>query len=291
VTFSGSLVIPGPTTLAITGFGSDTADLTESWLFVASENGFSPDQIQIVEGETGSADASGVTLTSTDDSANNARGDDIAEITDPSTTAFEGVGWLLAQPVDDKKAYILMACRNNTAATWYVKAATRGSSGQEGQATEVVKILGSNNDPQIVPLGMVFNSENHAAIRMYFKCSTTSGSPQLDIDYIAILGRDNQHNYVLHVIPGAGVDEIDEFAIDPEALTAIAPSVKGRDLTILPADYPLGYDGDMWLATVADVSVAWFATRTTKWRWSVAAGTVLENGLTLARRPGYLTPQ
>jgi hypothetical protein len=65
----------------------------------------------------------------------------------------------------------------------------------------------------------------------------------------------------------------------------------GVDDTVLPADYPIGYDSDAWLATNTDeVKVAWFSTRGAHWRWTLAANTVFSAGVSVTRRWGYLTP-
>jgi hypothetical protein len=254
----------------------------------------SPNAVDIVEGESGSED-SGVTLTntSTADASTNARAGSFARISTPNTSDYDGISYLLNNPVDDKSVFILMCARNNSSSvTWYVYATTKGSDGREGTPTEIATIDGTNNEPQIIPLGICYNSLDSAAIRLYIKASSAFGSPTLDIDYIAIIGRDNAQNYVVHIIPGEGVTGINEFTINPSVLTDVAPKVYATDDTALNVDFPLGYDSDIWIATNSDeVKVAWFACRDGFFRWTDNAGTVLETTLQLTRRLGYLTPQ
>jgi hypothetical protein len=292
-TMGDTLVIPGPTKIEITGFANDTAELSESYIFVASDSYGTSAGLQVIEGETGSADAGGVTVTSTADSGNKARGNAVGRISSPSSTDFEGVSFLMPAAIAAKRAYLFVALRKNqTTPTWWIYGATKGSSGQEGTPTGIVKIDGSDTNPRLVPLGLVYNAENQNIIRLWFKCSTTTGSPTIDIDYIAIMGKDFKQSYVVHLIPRPEISEINNITIDPQPLTAVAPSVNGNDTVTLPAVYPIGYDSDIWLATNTDeVSVAWFATRGAHWRWTKADNNVFSNGVTVTRRWGHLTPQ
>jgi len=277
VTFTNDAKLPSPVKVKIGNFANDSQSLTEGYLILA-ENAA---DIVFVEAEVAG------TGTTVDESANNARGDDVQEF--PLATTYNGTAasMSLGTTLVHELVYIIGVARKTVASTavyTYVK--TKDAYGVENGATRPVVFDNSTTDPVVIPFGFVSSaSADHTTLDLYYKCDTIAGVPKLRFDYFIVVGMDGETSRIVKHYSSSG--SIDNFTIDPRTLVRPSPRVTSNNT--VPQTRSVGYEGNAHLRSKGtSLTAVWVATRGSYWRFSDSSNNVVSNTLTATRRVAHV---
>lgn len=192
----------------------------------------------------------------------------------------------------------VFACvRNNSNDDFLVRAETTSYVMGSGQITDAHPVLGSDNDPQWLFLGILNQAQGHYYLRLSGQCAAGDGSQTLDVDAMVLVAmRPGTYVYKLNSIDSLAAPFVTvssatiRLLIDPQHLERPVPFV-GYTESAGNKRADVGYQGDggTYLAG-SQVAAIWLGTRDNYWRCVTNGGDVTELSLRVMRRKGFLAP-
>jgi len=298
VSFASAQTISGPA--AVTVAVQDTAHppfgLAQIYLLVAK----SADRIVIIEAESMTAGVTVPARWSTQaDAAAVARGGSVHRLV--ATAAGQDDYLFKAAPglhSSVRRVGLFAALRNTHSATSFT---VHGRLYAGGNVVDgpTVYVDTSSNVPQMVFLGVVTAPAAIAEVSLWVNALSTPDAGSLDIDYIVLIGLDDETSAVLRIDAGgspyayiAADLSVGSLAVSAQPLTATTPLLSN---TVTGNTVYQPYQGDAWLNTAGTtVAATLLGCSDGYWRLYHALGpdTVLaQTKLTASRWPAYLTPQ
>ena len=239
-TFASAAAISSPVAIRLEQ-KSGAALLTDIYLLITDDAA----KIGFIEAEDFTP--SGVTWSEVTDTTYNARGDKVLRLTASDTAlqyAFYPTSGFIS--TDCRRLAIFAAVRNNYAATTFQMYAKVNQSSLHGLATPAITVDYSDDNPRIFFLGIVTAQEAITDIYLYLQALTTPGAGSIDIDYVAMIGLDDDASRVITLaIDG---QQSGDIFVNPRALTSPSP-VAHSGVPVLPRYVP--YYGDAWVNTAA----------------------------------------
>lgn len=262
--------VPSPTYIQITGWGpSSTPTLASMYLLVGEANA-----IAILDAEGGTT----TNWTSVADSANNARNGNILRYTPVDTlpssshiAAFTALSGFI-------RVAVLAVVRNASSQNFRLKAVlSSGYAFTVGGQVETREVLidASTPYPRVVNLGEASLRGGMKSLFFTAAVDDATGGPALDIDYVVVANIGDETTSILTLDPA----DVSQFAtlaggiiIDPETLTALAPSVTAVGSGALP----LSPHGDATIltkgSTITTLFLATGGGLPGSWRFTTVAG-------------------
>jgi len=290
-TLPSTLDIMSPLDVWLSDLGAHNAGtvLKEAFLLIAQSA--TDLLIQEAEGMTATG------YTSVADAGNNARGGNVLRYT-PTGTAVAASGTVDVSALANARVFaIFAAVRNNSTTQTFNINALITAVGAVRTVPKHIDI--SIQTPRLIPLGLVVLPPGSIlnTLRFEISVSGTSGSPTLDIDYLALVDLDDETGRVIH-IPSVALNNIVNIvsmslAVDSQVLTVPAPRVAAKEGVLTPINLP--YRGDPFLMSKGNTVSAILlmvgsATAATSWRYLVS-GSVGSLPLNVIRYPAYLSPR
>lgn len=285
VTFSQNHKIASPLALKFGPIGqTDASPLTkESVLLFANDTAklalFEAEGM-IATGYTSLADA-------------NARGGAKLVYTPTSTaTAFSGT--LSLGSFAARRVGIFAVVRSSTTSVEWALQGLVKSRGMQAQ-TGITPFVPKDTNPEIIALGEASLRSNTDSLQLAISATTTTGTPKLEIDYLALVGLDDECAGAVVFAPftpsdAFGANDVD-ILVQYNPLTDQAPLIALAD-TVTTDFAAFGYRGSGSILHRGTTLVATLlAVQSANWTWKTTSSAVETLGLTASRFPLYLSPR
>lgn len=299
VVFTNSAVLPSPTELECSVEDSDIftsgLDIPASFILTAPREAAGVRQGLILEDANGiSPDANYSAVVEGGTQSNSGT---ILRFTPPDTDPHLGdLGVSGATGIDlDARLFAIYAnMRSNiSAVTWFVSGIVgRGNLLPQAYArTTPIAVPGDDVlEPKWRFLGLVSYPTNILAAGVEISASTTTGSPVLDFDQLAIQAVDS---------PASTAIVVNDFSVGAGSSASLDLQIRHRfldrplpTLSLSNGTFP-SFAGNLTpQISGTHFDFAWLATSGANWRWYDAnAASIISHTLTATRRPAYLIPR
>lgn len=293
ITFAETAVLPSPVELVCSAEDSDVfasgVTIPGSFLLGGQRNA-GGQQSLLLSNATGITDANFSTVAEGGTQSNSGN---ILRFTPPDTDAHLGDMSAFGIDANARLFAIYANLRSNiSAVTWFVKGVV-GLGNKVPQAyrrTLPLVVPGADiTNPTWKFLGLVSYPGSVGVFGVEIQASTTSGSPVLDCDRLALQAVDS---------PGAMAIALNEFTVGDGYTSSLNLGIDHRFLTrplpeMAMAGIRPSYAGNLTpQISGTRFDMAWLATSGTNWRWYDAnAASIISHTLTATRRPAYLIPR
>lgn len=295
ITFTETAVLPSPVELDCTIEDSDIfasgLAVPNSFLLVAQRNAAGQAGILLQNAATAPIPTN---FSSVADPGTQSNSGNVLRFTPPDTDTYGKLSFSAFGIDTNARLFALYVNIRSSisAVTWYI----RGAVGlgnlvpQADRRTIPIVVEGADIlQPGWYFLGLVNYPRNINTFGFDVAASTTTGSPVLDFERIAIQAVDSPGSTAIALNAltiGAGFTNNPNLVIDPRFLTRPLPEM------VLDSIRP-SYAGNLTpQISGTRFDMAWLATSGTNWRWYDAnAASIISHTLTATRRPAYLIPR
>lgn len=250
----------------------------------------------------GSAVSVSAPFTHVSGSAASAYGGSVVRFT-PANTSEQSISWDLSVSLTNTSgsfmrriAVFVIAANNSATTSFSMRMGFRNVnayySTDASVYTQSTVIDTSTTSPRVVPLGIIHRGDGTLSTLLV---TASSASGTLDVNYIAIVGVDDQRVSIHQMTTGlnwtiTGTSAVANFNYNP--ITDLAPSFSGdgRDGTDAYGQQIAGYSYTTPVSSGSTISFLTLGTAGSKWVLASSAGSVRSLTASATRFDGYLTP-
>lgn len=249
----------------------------------------------IIEAESGSF---GIDMASFNDSANSARGNNVARYTAPAVPLTSDITITITTINASARRFVaLLALRKNTAADVFdVSLLWRKVDGIVAvvlATSETQRISSSNTNPQLILFDPITTRDQPNSLVITVQPITTAVGRTFDIDYLAIIQVDDNASAILSTSGGSfGVTttiSVDPLQAEPTPRVQVIAAGVNFPLTYTGNPTAFGMRGSaVWVTLFATGGIS----NPTRWRmYNTVGAAVAQPALTVTRQKAYLIPE